>query len=175
MSAAVKRTTFRVCSALFLTARVSSPKAAAWSCLELCAESGRVGAVWFRQKTCKPVISLTPAQQVCPLNNSMGQSTQLQVRWRGDKWRGTTTHWDRIIKRHTHARFFPFMSNVHNILWSRGRLQSDSIRLWKQVAKGGSLWLADCRGWSKWEHLEPESAQRRHEQEGTGNSNFSFL
>lgn len=32
---------------------------------------------------CKPVISLTPAQQVYPRNNSVGQSTRLQVRWDG--------------------------------------------------------------------------------------------
>lgn len=97
----------RVCCTASLSAKISSPKAVARSCLKLCAESGWVKAVWLRQKTCEPVIRLTPAQQVCLLNNSMRLSTQSQVRWRGTEGWGTTTQWDNeIIKRFTHGRFF---------------------------------------------------------------------
>ena len=63
--------------------------------------------MWFRQRTCEPVISLTPAQQVCPLNNSVAEHTApgevVVGRPAGD---GELPH-SGITKLSEDSRFFP--------------------------------------------------------------------
>lgn len=172
MSAAKKRTTYRACSAPFLPAKVSIPKAVAWSCLELCADSVWVGEVRFRQQTCQPVISRTPAQQVCLLNNSTG------LRARSSRWGGRATS-DRELPLTgitmsstddslTHGRFSPL--HVRSVIqrWIR----TDSIRLWKEVHWRWYIVVNLLSRLIKVIHLEPGKEQRRHEQEGGGNGCF---